>query len=39
MDEKYKQAASLTAEPAYGVANILATLGFDADCVAAGLLW
>jgi GTP pyrophosphokinase len=38
MDEKYKLAASLTAEPAYGVANILASLGFDADCVAAGLL-
>jgi GTP pyrophosphokinase len=38
MDEKYKLAASFTPAPAYGVANILASLGLDADCVAASLL-
>ncbi|MDR1230362.1 MAG: HD domain-containing protein, partial [Spirochaetaceae bacterium] len=38
MDEKYKRAASFASAPAYGVAHILAALGFDADCVAAGLL-
>jgi GTP pyrophosphokinase len=38
MDERYTLAASLASAPAYGVADILAALGFDADCVAAGLL-
>jgi GTP pyrophosphokinase len=38
IEERYKIAASLTSAPAYGVADILASLGFDADCVAAGLL-
>jgi GTP pyrophosphokinase len=38
MDEKYKIAAVLASAPAYGVADILAALGFDADCVTAGLL-
>jgi GTP pyrophosphokinase len=38
MDERYKVAAAFASVPAYGVANILASLGFDEDCVAAGLL-
>ncbi|MDR0638843.1 MAG: HD domain-containing protein [Spirochaetaceae bacterium] len=36
--EKYDDAVSLTRAPAFGVADILSTLGLDADCVAAGLL-
>jgi GTP pyrophosphokinase len=38
MDKKLKAVAALVSEPAYGVADILANLGLDADCVAAGLL-
>jgi GTP pyrophosphokinase len=34
----YRLAASLTEVPAFGVADILSSLGLDEDCVAAGLL-